>query len=586
MSKEKILNGIKNIKKIQLKKPQLKKSKKTPKKPNKVKAGIEFHKPGEMLVFETDGTTLYCALAKCGLTSGLSLGGPVKSSNIDFSEAVAEVLEKLKEVTGKKRLPKKAVLITPSAAGEILTLPVDPEKPRLKAQMAEMVRWELEELFVQQGDIWSIGSLLSGMGLISPEQRYEIEDSGEGSSASAYEHLVNNEELESCLELQEKLMVMDEELVTGWLSQGKEASVEGFNWYGAGVPGGIRSLWADAFAANKLDLVWVYPQLGTAASIVGGGLEKWMLIDIRRELVGFIQGQDGQLQSVTFRPTAFGMVDPDLLVQTVKQGLHHDTSSIFVSGPEELVNSLLVELEAGLNLRNLNIFPLIAKDEVDGIPANIINSLRGVARHSLKICKPGLLVRIEGKEPKPPLWKNRALYPWLIMVLLIAGFTGLDTYLKKQTAANEWALELAEIEFAKKKKIVSQARSMASESKQLEKRLTEKEAELAEQQRLKHVLEDIIKVRQDLIPGILEAVAMSVSQAVVLDLLEEYEDRSGFYLQGWALKDTEGQLFATRLNENLHRWNYKVENIKLEKSTGRTGLDGFTLKIWIKRAEG
>lgn len=581
MDTKKILSGLKNIK---FKKPERKEKKQTLKKPNKTKQGVEFHIPSKVLVFETTGTTLYGMIASCGATSGLAMVGPVSSTKSEFAESIAHVVAQLKELSGKKNLPKKAVVITPSAAGELLNLPVDPDKPRLKAQMAEMVRWELEELFVQQGDIWSLGSLIAGKGYITSEQRFDIESAeGRPSNSAAFEQLISNDQLDDCLSLQENLTGQDEELVTGWCPQGKEDGVEGFTWFGAGIGQGIRKLWVDAFSKNKLSLSWIYPQLGTASPIIGSIYEKWLLVDLRQEQIGFTQGQGNRIYSTEFRMNNFGMIDSTVVLQTIKQILHHDTEKIFISGPAALVESLLPEVQQELEMRKVMV-QAVEPDEYDvDLPINIQNSMRGVARHILKICKGSLLVRIEGREPKPPVWKRKELYPLAAMVILVCGFAGFDTYIRNKTADNEWALELLDIEYKKKKMIKQQAAEVNREAQVLEEQLASKKGELAEQVRLRNILDNVIQYRQDLIPGILESVGMSVNSSVVVDMLEEHEDRSGFYLQAWSLEDTEGQLFVNRLNENLAPWHYEIENMQLERGKGRLAVEGFVLKIWIKK---
>ena len=139
---------------------------------------IKLKRPGRVLVFETTGFELYGRIATAGLTPKYKLGDPVVSRAADFSKAVKEVKDQLKTQT--RILPKTAVLTTPCASGDLLSLPVDPKKPRPRLQMAEMVRWELEELFVKLGDIWSLGAMLQGRGYITRDQRLEVKAARSG----------------------------------------------------------------------------------------------------------------------------------------------------------------------------------------------------------------------------------------------------------------------------------------------------------------------------------------------------------------------------------------------------------------------
>ncbi len=544
---------------------------------------VSFRKPGRVLVFETSGARLYGAVARCGLASGLSLSAPVVSTEVDPVRAVEEVLALLRESTGKKRLPRNAILVTPSAAGELLPLPVDPDRVRLQKQMGEMVRWELEELFVRQEDIWSLGGLLVDGGFITPGARREVESAG-GGNAADFEHLLGGEELDSVLALQDQLTGGENELKTGWVFQAEEAGTGAFNWLVAGIGTGVCTLWVDAFRHNGLDLKWIYPQLGCAAPLVDSPFEKWMLVDLRREQTGLIQGHDGRLHSTAILLNRSGMVDFGQLTDFIGKSLHHDTRALFLSGPEDVVSPLAGQLERGLEGKDTGIFPLPAGGGGE-VPAYIVNSMRGAAGHHLHLCRESLLVRLQAREDRPPLYKNRALYPWLGMVVLAAGLGGFDYYMKAETARNEWALELASIEFGRSVKLAEQAQALASEGRKLTGELAAREQELEEMRHLRYILDNVITYRQKLVPGILEAVGRSVSRSVLIDVLEENRERGAFLLKGWALKDTEAQLFFTQLTANLHPWHYRIENMEIVRGVGRVGYEGYSFQLWMKKID-
>ncbi|PIE68525.1 MAG: hypothetical protein CSA21_07030 [Deltaproteobacteria bacterium] len=551
----------------------------------KKRRSVSFRRPGRVLVFETTGARLYGAIARCGLVSGLSLSAPVVSTEVDPVRAVEEVLARLRESTGKKRLPRNAILVTPSAAGEILPLPVDPDRVKLQKQMGEMVRWELEELFVRQEDIWSLGGLLVDGGFITPGARREVESAG-GGNAADFEHLLGGEELDSVLALQDQLTGGDGELKTGWVFQAEEAGTGSFNWLVAGIGREVCSLWVDAFRHNGLDLRWIYPQLGCAAPLVNSPFEKWMLADLRREQVGLIQGLDGKLHSTAILINSSGMIDPEQLAESIGKSLHHDTTALFLSGPEDVVASLTGRLEQEFGRRNTGVFPLPAGSaENPEVPVYIVNSMRGAASHHLRLCSESLLVRLQAREDRPPLYKNRAVYPWLGMVVLASGLGGFDYYMKAETAKNEWALELASIEYEKKIELAKQAQQLASEGRKLVRELEAREQELEEVEHLRYILDNIVTYRQELIPGILEAIGNSVSRSVVIDVLEENRDRNAFLLKGWALKDTEAQLFSTQLAANLHPWNYRIANVEMVRGTGRMDYEGYVFEIWLKKID-
>ncbi|MEM7173179.1 MAG: hypothetical protein AAF530_23650, partial [Pseudomonadota bacterium] len=135
---------------------------------------------GPVLIFESDGFRLRGALLKPRRGTP-ELIGPFTSRSADPSNAISEILRQLKGQVA--RLPKSVALVSASAVASIVDLPVTPDKPRPKAQMREMVRWELEPQFAQQNEVWMIGAIMEGRGLLTRDQRHEIAVDLETSSA-------------------------------------------------------------------------------------------------------------------------------------------------------------------------------------------------------------------------------------------------------------------------------------------------------------------------------------------------------------------------------------------------------------------
>jgi hypothetical protein len=552
---------------------------------------IKLSRPGSLLVFESTGFALYGALAGCGITSSFTISKPAMSTAVDFTAAVGEVLEQLRRQTNKKRLPKTAVLVTPSAAGELLSLPVNPKKPRPKAQMSEMVRWELEEMFALQGDIWSLGALLMGRGYIDGVRRRAVETAGTAgkgprTGGGAYAETVTREQFDECLTLQEQLTGSDDELVTGWSCQGGGEEEGRYTWYCAGIGDGIRNQWSRAFKKHGLFLTWIYPQLGAALPLVDPEREGgWLLVDIRQEQFGLFQGNKGRLNSLSIKPCRFGTVAPESVTEAVRELLHPDTRTVYLSAPADLGAEIFADLEQELGERDVKVSLIGEAASAESCPPPVLASLRGAALHALQLSKPGVLVRIEAQEPKTPGWKRREPWPWVGMVLLAAFLAGYETYMRVQTSKNKWQLELMDIEYERKMKIKAEAQSTANEVKRLEKELADKERKLKELERQRDILNNVVRYRQELVPGILTAIGGAVNDEVVVDMIEERADRSGFTMEGWALRDTEGQLFVSRLNDALAPWKYKVDDLKLTRGKGRLDIDGFILKVALGKVE-
>ena len=552
---------------------------------------LKVNKPGRFLVFESTGFALYGVLAKCGVRSPFVLSETAVSKASDFATAIGEVLELLCQKVDEK-LPKKAILITPSAAGQLLRLPIDPQKPKTHAQIGEMARWELEEFFVRHNDIWSPGSLLMGRGCITPEQRRNVEEASSSGqrlrSASIYGEIAAREHIDECLELMERLVAPDDDLAIGYSPHAEEEDEGPFAWWSAAIGASIRDRWAEAFRRNGLFLAWIYPQLGAAVSHLAYEEDAWLLVDVRQEQFGLFKGRGAKLISAHIKNIPFGHPDPAAIAESARSVFLPNTGKIFVSAPPEVAASISEELLL-FGAETFSLFSLFeSKNEnnEEACPPGIMVSLEGSARHALGLCPASALVRISAQPPAPPIWKNKEMYPWLVIGILLIAMSANEYHMRSKAAQKELELAKAEIEHDRRAKMTKELQQSSGAAKRLETELKSKEEILQEERRLKNVFDTVIRHRQELVPGILRSIAEAVNDDVALDKVDELDNGKGFYIEGIAIRDTSGQFFVSKLNENLAPWEYKVGETQFSRAKGRLGIDWVILKIWlVKTAE-
>ncbi|HAI13027.1 MAG TPA: hypothetical protein DCM28_15075 [Phycisphaerales bacterium] len=525
----------------------------------------------------------YGMVAQSGPKGSLICSAPVMSSAVDFATAVGDVLQELRSQT-KKSLPKSAVLVASWAVSELLVLPVDPSTPRPRSQMNELVRWEFEEVYAQQSDLWSLGALMQGKGYVSPQQRRELE-TGESSGhrrvsvADAYRKTVSTDQFEECLSLQERLMATEDELALGWAAQSPTHENGRFAWLCAGAGSQTRSQWVKALKKHRVTCSWIYPQMGASLPLIDG-LSDALMVDIRQEQFGLFQMINGQLDSVSTGPCLYGQAEPDTVALAVAKFMNPDIRVVHVSAPMEQFEQISEAISKMLKTVQVKSVVLSSPEASQKqCPRPVLASLEGVARHALKLSQTNAVVRIEGQPPRPALWKNPSVWPWAIIALLIISLTSVEVYTRIEARATEVALEDLDIEFDYRLRIQNEAREMRAQIQRLEKVQVDKQLELDRLLRRIDILNNVVIYRQKLIPGLLEAIGDAGTQGVVLDMLEENKDRSGFYLEGWAMKDTLAQQFAKRLNQNLVPWKYAVGGFELSRGKGRYGIDGFNLKV-------
>ena len=548
---------------------------------------LKLSKPGRVLVFESTGFHLYGAVASSTTSSVVILGTVALSSGTDMAAAVGEVLAQLKSQS-KKQLPKSAVLITPCAAGALHSLPVNPKKPRPEAQMAELVRWELEELLVQQSELWTLQALLMGRGDLSLEQRQEIEtraaDEQVRLGTASFSHLVDSERMDQALALQELWAGGDDtEMSTGWTGLEGGDEEDGFLWSVAGIGAGIRDGWAKAFDRHNLRLGWIYPRLGAGLPFVDGGGEGWILVDLLQEQVVLFRGLGRQPDYQTLRPCRMGQAEIEPLIEAVRDLVRPETRTIYLNAPPGQAGEVASALAKAFTHSSARVQRLTAEGGEDQGLCTL--SMQGVARHVLGLARGVPMVRIRAQDPPPPLWKRRELWPWAGIALLVMGIAAFETWARMQTAKNNAELIRLEVEYEQQMQLKRQVDAMANEARRLEGVLEGKQRELSSKEQMQGILDNVIRLRQDLVPGILEAIATAISEDMILDIVEENDKRTSIRLEGWTMSDTEGQTFISRLNEQLDPWKYGVKESKLTRGRNWLGVDGYMFNIWLAQAE-
>ncbi len=534
----------------------------------------------QVLVVDASPAAVSAFIARRQVNGTITFGAAASSDNADFDKAIGEVVAELKNQT--KRLPREAVLVSSLAAARLISLPVAPDRPRPREQMTELIRYEMEEAVVAGNDLVTPVALLQERGVLSFEQRSQLEEQARDADISVSElceQTVGSEAMATVLQQLDQLLVEDESLRIGWSGQAGDEDDGYYPWLGAAVPADLARHYVEALRRHKINLQWIYPQAGLAAVHLAEEQRDWLLIDVRQEQYVLISGGSRGIDNLLMTP-CHGYASGDEIAEAVYQMLASPREVIVLNASvtvaEEITNALEDRLQAQVAVLSA---PDPAADQ--HCPVEALVAMRGAARHALKGVRPLQAVAIRAQTPPPPVWKRKQYYPIVLLVLVVAGLYASDVHLRNKTDAVNFERDLLDIEYSRRMKIIKEAQALSAEVGKLQRQLDDKEAELAEQRRLGQVLDTVIRYRQDLIPGLLKVFSDAVNDGVIIDLIEENKERDGYYLEGWAMQDTLAQSFVAELNKNLEGWHYAVRDSKLSRGRNRLNLNGYIIKVWI-----
>lgn len=538
-------------------------------------------KPRRLIIFESTGMTLYAAIARRGVLSKPVMGDIVSTIDADPSSAVARVLELLKERT---KLPKNCVFITQFALSDIIALPVDPKKKKPAKQMTNMVKWELEELFLSQTEFVDMGSLLQDAGFISMEERKKAELSGRQGDTSVFNAIVDDQAFSSVQTLLEIVSDLSDDLITGcapFEPTGEETG--SFMWMGAGVDNTIRQLWNKAFSKNKLTCAYYFPRLGAANSMIDPPSEGWLFLDVCQDRFALFDCYGQRIEAVSIKTLKHGNVDTGFLKEVVERSIRPGTTHVFISFPpffkpvfEEFIEffeskKITVRLAAEGMSEDQEAFSGVYAS-MAGTAASFFNSGLGVTG----------LVKIDANDPPPPVWKSSNFWVACLFIIVLCVIAGSETYLNKRADEMEWALELAEMEYKKKLNIKRSLESNFKEAETIQLKYERKANALLEAKHLKDLLERVIIARRNEVPDILEVIGNTITDSIMILGISEEDRRTTIAIQTWSLESSDAQRFAKDVSAALKKWKYHVADTRVTKSSF-SGIDGYYADIKLVR---
>lgn len=544
---------------------------------------------GAVFVCHSDASGLHGAIVKN--TGGRpNVLAQAESRAIDFTDALLEVTAGLK--AEGQRVPKRAYLSTPSVVTGLLELPVNPSKPRPAQQMQELIRWELEAQIALGNDLWAIGAILSARGYITERDRETIGAGIERRIVGGQEEdqtlrfgeiavrdgLATQRQLEECLVLQERLLLVDDEILCGWRPQtvmeldGAERHI----WYACGIGRSLRSRWAAAFRNNGIRLERLYPALGAAFAAIDFSSNPEadrLLIEVQQEQIACLRGNEDFITGLRVErkspdPVA---VAAGMIRELQRQG----TEALFVAGADARFAGLLSE-QLGEPVQVLGGGG--GGDEAEA--GNAANPLLGIAMHVLKLGSQSHQVTLAATDPPAPVWKNKDFWRIAAAVAVVAAIGLFEIKSQIELADKEKELLRLDTSFSDELEHNKLLRSVAAKARAVQRAHEAQAMSLAGAEAELQMFRTVLFARQELAPNLLRAIRDAINAEVIIDAIIETGQASKIFdVTAWSLSDTAAQLFISKLDKTMRSLGLAVTGASVRRGRSRFDLEGYDVEL-------
>ncbi len=528
-----------------------------------------------------------------------SIKAVAESRNVDFTRAIAEVLEQLRKVS--KRLPRTAILLSPNVISSMVVLPVSPLRPRSDEKMQELIRWEMEGSVGRQSKQWLIGAMLVERGYLTAGQRDELVSELEFRQSQGGEealirfgdlavelNYISREQLEECFALQGKLVSADDELVYGWQAEENSSatsdrfrglsdevlmSVEedndsAHNWLVSGMSQAVRRRWVGAFALNGIRLEAFYPVIGSAFATLGQRCDSPVqtLLEVHQEQIALIVGSPGTISEIRVNERLRGELRADECFDLIG-ALPAEAQQLYVASHGQDLEDLFFTLSGQLSI-DIHYLQLAADGVAlpEGLPFDALTGLNGAANHYLGHVPKTRLSWIAARDAETALWK-RLLQPKVLatagVLTLVAGAGGFLSWMHLNMWEQEQRLEELEARYGREMKLKKEFDRVSAENQELAEEIDRQRLQLDKAGALFNELQISLPHARIAVPALLKAVGVAITPGVQLQALSR--DTDNVEITAGALSDTEGLEFVHALNQTLKPVRFQVADSEISR---------------------
>ncbi|MCH2172869.1 hypothetical protein MK489_19000 [Myxococcota bacterium] len=534
---------------------------------------FSFGKPKELFLCESDGFSLNGAIWASDQQE-ICTSSFVETSPLEPAAAVAEILLRIEE-KGFER-PRDAYLILPNIAVGIIELPIGSHETRTPDEMNELVRWELDPIAAEQGGLWSLGSVLHGLGYIDDDQRQSLVSLGGPNRVSQFGDLaagmgiVEQAQLDQAVRLLNALQDIDEELACAWVPLGGGEEPGSSLWLASAIGQKLKSLWLDAFNENGIELEGLYPSVFARSFVVPPEAKGQSVVQVEQRAVTFLRIYDGLTRHIERTYASGENVSTDEIREVLSSTEDNPTDRIWLTTGTNVTNDVADQIQSITNIP-------IETIENEDTPRQLLG-ITGAARHASGELPSEICPRIETRPPPVPIYKRPYFPEVSLVVLLFLGLIAGEVHLISSRSVSATAEQSIRNKLARAeatRDIIEEERLASENAEQL---LNESRQALDHLKRSHQLLTSEIPERNQLITYFLDSLSRSVSQLVVLDKVSEHEDYT-LTIEGWSFTEEAAQEFIRALAVLMSKKDMGLRDEAVIARTGWGGLDGYSLSM-------
>jgi hypothetical protein len=549
--------------------------------------------PDTVLVCEASFTGLHAFVVdKKG--DKLTAGHEASSTLLDLNEAVAEVVQKVRQQGWKGQ---HAIVVSPAVCLTVLDLNV-PAKNKLQVQqIAETVQWEFEPAFNQYKSVLSIGQILQVQGLLNADQVDEVlqqQNAIINSKSNAVEYkrfgelalatgFIKKKQLDDALNRQRWFVSEGDAIKCGWhaLPWQPFSDMGDYKWLVAGIRQDLLREWQAAFTKTEVMLQAIYPVAGGVDSFSDDEDKQTDIADSQKVIV---QIHEGVMSAIAFsNDSPMQMQTMPCTAETLLGGINELLTGIgdVDDVPIHLMDCISESEQAAEQLSH-DIQTMLTRSvqRLAKVSGKISPSMRNATRHYMRVKEAGHVEGVSVHEPLPPVMQRFSTRAILATVLILGLITLAELGILSSGLLIKHQIANISKDVDKIRSEVKRINTKISTIKSLQEDIGKKEAEKKNATTMITLLTKELPERNQTLILLMDKLQESVTEEVVINSIKE-NTLLGFDIKAWALSDQAAQSFVKDFQLATHSMNFSVRNLTVSEETGRLGLLGYGVSFSI-----